>query len=565
MIKGHLVLFKKIIFTGLTFIATSTLAIASSLGITSLPSGANNFTHQSSDDILGKTISSLQNNNTVSQDLSAMPENYRSTTIAVLMPADNSPFLPAARFVANGLAAANKLNGSPDKILLIGAKPKSNDFEGQRQALFAQLDAALASGADVVIGPLERNLVAILATQRRLPLPVVALNSIPLLSRSSPSNLIMMSLATENEASTVALHAIRALKATKLDTQAPKVAIITTGSPRENKITSVYQDTLDANNIAFDVLVVNNKNLDELKDQLSPSLSKEDQQHYKTQLAKIRQSAKSNQQFKLLKRSLDAEYRTKLATSEPPYQAALLASDAQLASLIRNRIPIRTRVWATSISNPGDPKTSTSSTTLTYDLSDLVFTESPIVTKYDSASFEKNFQTAMPFSLAAKRLFGLGFDSYALANAWAMHLNTYQKDGETGKLSLNRNQSALVTRIPQLDIIRNGTIEAIDEKFADKPTIPMNLPDQSFSITPAMLDAAVDPNALPPTLTQTHSDYTAHNQVTQSRPFASTPTSTSSSTALDPKEKVIQEFDDNFISNDELKKITVPGYKANSK
>ena len=56
-------------------------------------------------------------------------------------------------------------------------------------------------------------------------------------------------------------------------------------------------------------------------------------------------------------RRLKAAKRARAALSEPPYHAVFLAMDAKTASLVRSRLPMRSRVWGTPMINPGDPKT----------------------------------------------------------------------------------------------------------------------------------------------------------------------------------------------------------------
>lgn len=91
----------------------------------------------------------------------------------MLMPPDDSPFLAAARIVANGLAASNAHIDSPQdrsaEIFLV-------ESSSQTASLDAALDAALVSGADIVVGPIERSAVEMLARKKTLPLPVLALN-----------------------------------------------------------------------------------------------------------------------------------------------------------------------------------------------------------------------------------------------------------------------------------------------------------------------------------------------------------------------------------------------------
>lgn len=81
----------------------------------------------------------------------------------MLMPPDDSPFLAAARIVANGLAASNAhVDGPQDRSAEIFLVESSS----QTASLDAALDAALVSGADIVVGPIERSAVEMLARKK---------------------------------------------------------------------------------------------------------------------------------------------------------------------------------------------------------------------------------------------------------------------------------------------------------------------------------------------------------------------------------------------------------------
>ena len=127
----------------------------------------------------------------------------------MLMPPDDSPFLAAARIVANGLAASNAHIDSPQLVPLRFFLVESSS---QTASLDAVLDAALVSGADIVVGPIERSAVEMLARKKTLPLPVLALNVPDNTDLSAvPQNLGLISISTEYEAEWIAQAAVAAL------------------------------------------------------------------------------------------------------------------------------------------------------------------------------------------------------------------------------------------------------------------------------------------------------------------------------------------------------------------
>lgn len=411
----------------------------------------------------------------------AVAKTIRPTTIAMLLPADNSPFISAGKIVSNGLVAASKMSPVPANILMI----ESPDHVPMNELL----EAAIASGADVVVGPLQRERVQALVTQTELPIPIVALNTVAESVKDAPQNLLMMSISTEAEAEYVANLALQSLSKPSIallhnpaqQTSSPaleesaeetkaSIAILTMNRPWERRIEEAYKRILTLSNVRFDVFTLDPERLDELPDALLPKLDDESNKYFNEKLLTIkREEADNPRRLRTRIRDLDNERRTKLATTTPPYEAVLFALDAQTASLIKNRLPQRTRIWATSSSNPGDPKTSSSAAALAYDLENVVFTECPLVVRYDAQNFEARFGTAMPYSLAAKRLFALGVDAYEMAQQWAIGRSIIQFHGESGALAVDRKTSPFVTRTPQTVVIKGGHLIEVEPALLARP------------------------------------------------------------------------------------------------
>ncbi len=397
---------------------------------------------------------------------------WRPLTIAVLMPQDGSPFMAAAKIVCNGLTAASKTSGQAAEILLIEATSSAS--------LDNQLEAAIASGADVVVGPLERNAVTELAYRESLPLPTVALNMpSQALSGAAPENLIMMSVSTESEANYIAGLAAKALPAASERYGEAKVAIITSSDAWEQRIAEAFEQTLAHANVPYEVIEVTDETLPTLQKRTEPTLTEEEESVFQAKKAQAYKDYPAG--TTALKRriaAINAERRAKIATSEPPFQAALLALDAQSASLVRNRLHQQMRIWATSASNPGDPRESSTASALAYDLDKMVFSDCPIVVRYDAQGFTARFESAMPYSLAAKRLFALGADAYELARLWSSKEQRIQFDGETGHLTLDRQLSPEVLRTPQTIVIQSGELlEAEPEAVAQTRLPHIESPD----------------------------------------------------------------------------------------
>ena len=108
----------------------------------------------------------------------------------------------------------------------------------------------------------------------------------------------------------------------------------------------------------------------------------------------------------------------------------------------------------------------------------MVFSDCPIVVRYDAQGFTARFESAMPYSLAAKRLFALGADAYELARLWSSKEQRIQFDGETGHLTLDRQLSPEVLRTPQTIVIQSGELlEAEPEAVAQTRLPHIESPD----------------------------------------------------------------------------------------
>lgn len=82
--------------------------------------------------------------------------------------------------------------------------------------------------------------------------------------------------------------------------------------------------------------------------------------------------------------------------------------DAKNASLVRSRLPIRTRVWATSLTNPGETATDSAARAMTYDLLQVGLVDAPLILNFNPEEFEQTYQVPVPETTFDKRLFALG-------------------------------------------------------------------------------------------------------------------------------------------------------------
>lgn len=103
--------------------------------------------------------------------------------------------------MGNGLLTASRVSGRNANIMLIEA-PESVPIN-------EMIDTAVFSGADVVVGPLQKDQVEQLSREKNLPIPIVTLNYAATPDEEISPNMLMLSVATDLEAEYIARQAVR--------------------------------------------------------------------------------------------------------------------------------------------------------------------------------------------------------------------------------------------------------------------------------------------------------------------------------------------------------------------
>lgn len=450
---------------------------------------------------------------------SLLPEESDRLTIALVMPPDGSPFTAASKIVGNGLLAASQTSREPAEVLLVEA-PEST-------SLTEVLQSAVVAGADVVVGPLQKERVTELIRIGALPLPVVALNhpSEAVLDADIPANLVMMSLSTENEAEYIARLAVAALEESAPEAPVPalpdataplsdetaalptperqKILILSQSGAWETRIADSYAKVLTASGTPFEIYRIDDMDLKRLREKVQPVLSEEDERRFAQRRQELRHLPGTTESERRIRdqalKRLDSDMAVRRAESTPPYAGVLLALDAQSASIVRSSLPRKSRVWGTSTSNPGDPAASSAATALAFDLEGLVFAECPLLLRYDAQSFTARFAAAMPYSPAAKRLFAFGADAFGVAERWAQSNRSFEMEGETGRLVLDRDRSPVVARTPQTVLVREGhLIEVASESVAKPGPLPeVSIPSRQTLTVKEVLPAKASVTVVP--------------------------------------------------------------------
>lgn len=116
-------------------------------------------------------------------------------TIAVLLP-ESGRYASAAQIVRNGIVAAQQADPQ-------GRQPALRFYDSATSSVTDLVRQAAADGADMVIGPLQKQAVDQLASTPSLPIPVLALNQASS-TRTPPANFYQFALSPEDEAASVA-------------------------------------------------------------------------------------------------------------------------------------------------------------------------------------------------------------------------------------------------------------------------------------------------------------------------------------------------------------------------
>ena len=363
------------------------------------------------------------------------------TKIAVLMPNADNPLNVFAQAIVKGIRAENKQLSTPHEIILL---PRKNG-----QSALSHLQDASLMGASVAIGPITRDDVNEISKLPFLPLPVVSLN-LPEDDVKSPELLMNFSLSLEEEAKQVASMAIQSLAKENKDSL--NIVLFEGASPINQRVANTFEQALAEESISITRIPITKElltlpKLYEVKNFSSLTLGTKS----------LPDTAEGYENAKQYNENLTQSF-SKLGSSS--YSAVFLVTDARTAALIKPRLPRDTRVWGTSMINPGNPEQSVIAS-LAFDLQNTGFVDAPLILRYNNQDFKASFGETPPNSLIARRLFAFGVDAYRLARLWMKWQPEITMAGTTGSLSFKKNVSANVSRIAQPAVFYHGQIETM--------------------------------------------------------------------------------------------------------
>jgi outer membrane PBP1 activator LpoA protein len=328
-----------------------------------------------------------------------------ATSIALLLPSQQTVFAQAAEAVRLGFFAAHEARGKGPRIQVL-------EVDDDVDQLYGALDGAQSRGVTLVVGPLPRGAVNAVIDGGRATLPLVALNY-PERDSSAPPNMIALGLSAESEAHYMVRIALGEFVGTRrVAGSSPRFAVLSGPSPLERRVAQAFVNALRAAGetpIGVDTTV-------------EPV----------------------------------AEWSRRLDASR--IEAVFLALDARAAALLRARIPRELFVFGTSLMSVEAARGSPEMISLAHDLDGVRFVDMPwLVRPEGRAGVDLVPPAPLPIELA--RLFALGVDAYRVADRWARGETRFRIDGMTGRLSVDRAGGPRVERTPTSAIYRNGTIE----------------------------------------------------------------------------------------------------------
>ena len=343
---------------------------------------------------------------------------------------------------------------------------KRANEQHMRELLIAETNEALGSAETTAEGEAEKPAGSI-TTHSTVPGLVfaeeLAVSPVRYEPITFPHNLLMLGLSMEDDASRVAALGLAALPPTTSAGTQPKVLLIDHDTPLEKRISSAFERTLVAAGYAPDRLTVDLNQFQRVSKFFDLAVERLDETEFNEELIDQEADPVGWRQQQIRIRRLKAAKRARAALSEPPYHAVFLAMDAKTASLVRSRLPIRSRIWGTPIINPGDPKTDPQAKAMTYDLLQVALVDSPLVLQFDADEFEDIYRVPAPQTTLQKRLFALGADAFAAASSIAHGTTSASFDGLLGTVAYNLSLSPKAERRGQTAMIFGGELRIMDE------------------------------------------------------------------------------------------------------
>jgi len=296
------------------------------------------------------------------------PDGLAGPHIALLLPLKSPAYGQIAGIVQQGFMAANNLQR---RVLPVRVY---SDFDENTEIVTAY-HQAIANGARAVVGPLTRNGVAMLAAEKYIPVPTLALNVVDV--QPAPQ-FYFFGMAAETEARRVAQLAKQ---------KGLEHAIIITS-----------------------------------KTQLSQRLQNAFEEEWHFAGGSILREIEFNGHTDVLS-----------DITESPDTMVFLAADAGKARLVRPYLSIKMPVYSTSLIFNGNDKTLTN-----YDLNGIHFVDEPWLLQPDHPAVMIYPRSSTPLTADRDRFYALGIDAFRLTQLLLTNRipKALPLDGVSGKIQL---------------------------------------------------------------------------------------------------------------------------------
>lgn len=329
-------------------------------------------------------------------------------TIALILPAQTTPFARAAEAVRQGFFAAQSVSGTGATIQLVELE------DAGPVQLGAALNSARDRGADIAVGPLTRDAVNALGSGRvAAPLPLVTLN-LPESDVGLAPHVLAFGVSIEQEARQIVAVAMREVPMPPpvgAPPAAPRFMVVVGESPLARRMGNAFREALREAGQAATV--------------------------YPMRVT-----------YDTLQALADAVAAARL-------DAVFLALEARDAAAVRPRLPPQLRLYATSQVNLGGAEAAL----LAPELEGVNFVDMPWLLEPDHLAVVVHPKPEQALSGELQRLYALGIDAFRLAIEWVQGRRSFGLDGVTGALGVDRDRSARVQRVPTLAVFRNGKVE----------------------------------------------------------------------------------------------------------
>jgi outer membrane PBP1 activator LpoA protein len=316
----------------------------------------------------------------------------------------SSAFARATQSVLAGLRAAVGVDGQGFQLLM---QPVSETGED----LPAQLDALVARGAVMAIGPLTRGGVNALCGNGSLPVQVLALNQ-PDLDRAPPPGMVIFSLVVEAEARQVARAAYREAATHPLGHRPLRALVLSNGSALSRRTETAFGEAWrEAGGMQLDTLELVAGPASEWRasfEQIPPG-------------------------------------------SGPDVVIAALTFDG--LRTVRPVLPAETPIWGTSHLNAVQ---STGGGRLGSELDGVRFVEMPWVLMPDHVAVIAYPRAPALTHLDYQRLYAHGIDAWRVARELLQRSQRFEIDGVSGWLRADLATDLRIERTMMLAEFRNG-------------------------------------------------------------------------------------------------------------